>query len=136
MKPQTKEWIHAARDDMIVIDEIIENDRITHIAAFHAQQCIEKSFKAVVEEFETGVIRTHHLMALYEKANEYIDIEVDEVLLDTLDKLYIDSRYPGEFGLLPDGKPTVEEAREFYQFAQDIHTRVSDMLDPPPTENE
>ncbi len=48
----------------------------------------------------------------------------------------IDSRYPGEFELLPDGKPTIEDAGEFYQFAQNIHTSVSDMLAQTSSENE
>ena len=34
---------------------------------------------------------------------------------------YIDSRYPGELGLLPDGKPSLEEAKGFYEFAKNIH---------------
>ncbi len=28
------------------------------------------------------------------------------------------SRYPNEFGVLPSGKPTLEDAREFYDFAK------------------
>ena len=30
---------------------------------------------------------------------------------------YIDSRYPGDMGLLPYGKPTLEDAKEFHEFA-------------------
>ena len=48
-----------------------------------------------------------------------IDIE-NEDLLDSLNSLYIDSRYPGDMGLLPHGQPTLEDAREFYEFALDV----------------
>ena len=45
-------------------------------------------------------------------------------LLTLLDQLYIDARYPGELGLLPNGKPTAEEAKEFYSLAVQLHDIV------------
>ena len=130
MKPQTCEWLKAANNDLIVIAEIIDNDLVTPAVAFHAQQCIEKCLKAVIEEFAPGVMKIHHLTVLYATAKAYLDLDFDHKipLLETLDKLYIDSRYPGEFGLLPNGKPTLEDAREFYQFARHIYTIVCDRL--------
>jgi hypothetical protein len=41
-------------------------------------------------------------------------------LLIVLDQLYIDARYPGEFGLLPHGKPSLSEVRIFYDQALQI----------------
>ena len=41
-----------------------------------------------------------------------------------LDDLYIDSRYPGDLGLLPNGKPTLTDAEEFYEFAKDVYNKV------------
>jgi HEPN domain-containing protein len=46
---------------------------------------------------------------------------MDAEMADLLDKLYIDTRYPGDFGLLPDGKPTSEKARVLYRFAKNIY---------------
>ncbi len=59
--------------------------------------------------------------------SEYITID-DEYILEALNSLYIVSRYPGSFGLLPHGKPTLEDAREFYEFALDIFDRVCKLL--------
>ena len=42
-----------------------------------------------------------------------------------LDSLYIDARYPGDFGLLPDGKPTLDDAQAFYNFAEKIFKNIS-----------
>ena len=53
---------------------------------------------------------------------------MDTTLLNLLDQLSADSRYPNEFGLLPDGKPTLEEARLFEQFAKEVHNRCSGLL--------
>ncbi len=43
-----KEWLESANGDLKTIEEIINNDYLTHIAAFHSQQCVEKSFKALL----------------------------------------------------------------------------------------
>ena len=43
----TAEWLKAANDDLLVIESIIKNEFLTHMVAFHAQQCVEKCFKAI-----------------------------------------------------------------------------------------
>ncbi len=54
MKKQAMRWLDSARDDLLLIGEIIDNDDVTHMAAFHSQPSIENSFTAVLEEHETG----------------------------------------------------------------------------------
>ena len=48
MKRQAKGWLDAASDDLLLIEEIIEKDQLTHMAAFLSQQAIEKAFKAIL----------------------------------------------------------------------------------------
>ena len=45
MKRQAKAWLDSARDDLGVVEEIINRDDLTHMVAFHCQQAVEKSFK-------------------------------------------------------------------------------------------
>jgi len=45
-----------------------------------------------------------------------------------LASVYLDSRYPGDMGLLPNGKPTIGEAKEFYCFALYIYDRICNIL--------
>ena len=126
MKSITSDWMAAVRDDLELIQEIIHNETLTNLVAFHSQQAIEKSFKAILEEYDGNVPRMHNLETLLPKVNRYvvfIDAEIE--LLEDLDKLYIDSRYPGDFGLLPNGKPTVGEAKKFYKLALLIHEAVA-----------
>ncbi len=52
----------------------------------------------------------------------------DDDILDSLNKLYIDSRYPGDLGLLPYGQPTIEDAKEFYILSLRIFEEVGNML--------
>jgi len=42
--------------------------------------------------------------------------------------LIIESRYPGDLGLLPDGKPSKEIAGKFYGLAKEIHEKIEDFL--------
>ena len=50
MKKATAEWLQSAEMDMETLDQISHLEYLTPVAAFHAQQCIEKCFKAVLEE--------------------------------------------------------------------------------------
>lgn len=43
MKKISEEWLKAAKDDLRVADKIIADEVLTHMVAFHSQQCIEKS---------------------------------------------------------------------------------------------
>jgi hypothetical protein len=47
---------------------------------------------------------------------------------DDLDKLYVDARHPADLGLLPDGKPTIEEAIAFNKLAIYIHNKIKSVL--------
>ena len=128
MKKFTKEWLKAALDDLITIEEIVKNSFLSNIVAFHAQQCVEKSMKAIIEEEQIDIPKIHKLLKLYKKVSFKLD-NIDENILITLDGLYIESRYPSAFGLLPYGKPTLEDAKMFYEFANDIFDKVCNILD-------
>jgi HEPN domain-containing protein len=132
MKKITQAWLDAAQDDLRAIERLVEDEALTNIIAFHAQQCVEKSFKALVEEIGVPVRRTHSLVQLLGVVSKAYDrlSDMDTTLLNVLDQLYTDSRYPNEFGLLPNGKPSLEEAGLFQQFATEMHHRCSGLLRP------
>jgi HEPN domain-containing protein len=124
MKRATGQWLQAAEDDLRVAAKIISDDYLTHAVAFHCQQCVEKCLKAVLEEHGERVPKEHSTLKLYGLARQLTPLAVNVELLTDLDDLYIDARYPSELGLLPTGKPTVAEAREFYDCAKSIHDQV------------
>lgn len=128
MKNQTREWLKAAEDDLNVISLIQTREDLTHIIAFHAQQATEKTFKGVLEEFEIPVIKTHNLQYLYYTIIELINFDLDLKLLATLDSLYVESRYPGSMGLLPEGKPSLAEAKTFLEFAFHVFQTINETL--------
>lgn len=43
-------------------------------------------------------------------------------------EIYIDSRYPGDLGLLPHGKPSISEIEAFIQFCENFYNRLNIQL--------
>jgi len=96
------------------------------LIAFHSQQAIEKSLKALLESKGQEIPKIHSLHRLFDLCKE-IDVN-DENIVTTLDSLYIESRYPGDLGLLPYGKPTLDDASGFYEFARQIYLEIDEIL--------
>ncbi|MCL5279693.1 MAG: HEPN domain-containing protein [Planctomycetes bacterium] len=115
--------------DLGSVDQIIEREDLTPVVAFHSQQCVEKCFKAVLEEHSQKVPKEHSTLKLYGLVRQLIPLDADVEILTDLDDLYIESRYPGELGLLPDGKPTRAEAQQFYDCAKSVYEQVKRSLD-------
>lgn len=128
MKAITHEWLARAEDDLLAAEILLTQPELTNMVAFHAQQAVEKTLKAVLEESETAAVRTHSLTRLYSLFEPYISISIDQDMLDRLEAVYIQSRYPGEMGLLPSGKPSQPEAQAFYSFAQKLFQEVQTAL--------
>jgi len=127
MKLTTKEWISAAEDDLLSAKKLAEESRLTNIVAFHCQQCIEKSFKALIEE-QLGIsVKSHDLIRLKDKANLILPDD-DITTLAIINEVYIDARYPGDMGLMPHGKPTPGEAKKFILFSRSILEKVINLL--------
>jgi HEPN domain-containing protein len=124
MKKISIEWLKAAEDDLALIQHIIEDEGLSHLVAFHAQQAIEKSLKAVIEEELEENIKTHSLDKLIGLTKDIIPLEYDDEVIASLESLYIDSRYPGTLGLLPEGKPSKQEAETFLKEAQLIIAQI------------
>lgn len=128
MKLISKEWLDRAKDDLDVIDEIVERKQLTNMVAFHSQQAVEKIYKSIVEEFEIEFVKTHKLEMLNEAVKKYIKFDVDIDMVKRLDEVYISSRYPTDLGLLPYGKPSSKDAKLFYKYAKEMYSDVLKML--------
>jgi HEPN domain-containing protein len=129
MKKQVEAWIKFAEKDMLTVTEIIGNSKLTNIATFHCQQEIEKYFKAFILENDKPLMKIHNLLTLYGIAKEIIDFGFDEDILATINDIYLESRYPGEIGLLDDGSmPTVEQANKSFVFAKEVEAKIKNCI--------
>ncbi len=116
MKKMTEAWLDAAQDDLSAANQLLLIPELTNLVAFHSQQCIEKVLKAILEEMDIPIVKTHDILRLYNMiGGKFVIQETEHMIL--LNELYVDSRYPGDLGLLPAGKPTGDEAKLFVNLA-------------------
>ncbi len=130
MKRATGQWLESAEMDLASVEQILRREELTPVAAFHCQQCVEKCLKAILEERATKVPKEHSTLKLYGRVAGLARLDVDAEILTDLDGLYLESRYPGQLGLLPNGKPTLADAKQFYDCAQSIYEQVKRILNP------
>jgi len=121
MKKQANDWILLADKDLLASELLIKDEHpLTNIIAFHCQQTIEKYLKAFLIENNIPLIKTHDLIKLNSMVKEIKDLGIDENKLIPINEVYVEARYPGELGLIPDGLPTNEQAIEFIDIAKEI----------------
>jgi len=58
-----------------------------------------------------------------------MSLDVDLNIIKRLDEVYISSRYPGDLGLLPSGKPTIQDAKELFDFADALYRKVKKLFE-------
>ncbi len=129
MKILTQEWLNAAELDIKSAAQLLQDDSLTAVVTFHCQQAIEKSFKAVLVEKDNEPQRIHDLLRLYKLIQQFIDPFDDILTLKVINEAYIDSRYPGDMGLLPDGAPSIREATTFVEFAKLVFSTIKTFLE-------
>ena len=59
----------------------------------------------------------------------HIEIDADLLVLQMLDKLYVDARYPGNLGLLPNGMPSLAYAEKFNSFARAVFKQIKSSME-------
>jgi len=130
MKERAKAWLEFASRDLEAARKLIDEEYLANIVLFHSQQCSEKCLKAILEEYEQNVPKIHSVNRLYSLITENTDITLpvtgDE--LDLIDDVYIDTRYPGNFGLLPSGFPKKEEAKLLFDISEKLFKKINDEL--------
>lgn len=123
MKQTTKEWLSAAEDDLLAAQKLAGEQRLTNVVSFHCQQCLEKCFKAIIEESGERSVKSHDLLRLLLNAEIHLS-DSETVLIGIINEVYIDARYPGDLGLLPQGKPTLAEVETFIKFCENLFSRI------------
>lgn len=130
MKDSTRQWLEYAARDLKAAELILEDPYLTNICLYHCQQTIEKSFKAILEESSLRVPRIHSVTTLYDKlpADAKAEIPVKINVMSTVDDIYIDARYPTDLGLLPNGFPSLKQAKDIYKVSKRIFIDVDNYL--------
>lgn len=99
MKPLTREWIGKAEGDFATASREMRARKSPNYDAvcFHAQQCVEKYFKALLQEKAVPFGKTHHLISLLELILAVEpSMEMLRPQLQSLNTYSVSIRYPGE----------------------------------------
>jgi len=128
MNSEARAWLDRANEDLLAARKLEPELILSGLAAFHAQQAIEKAFKAVIIVQKGRLTRIHDLKRLGSEVEGFSFSDADEQTLVDLSTLYIESRYPGDFGMLPDGRPGKNDVERFIAFAEQIHQRAVELV--------
>ncbi len=130
MKDSTKSWIEYATQDFEAAKELIKNEFLFNVVLFHCQQTVEKIFKAFLEENNHKIPKTHSVVKLFALLPENIknNLKLNILDLEKIEEIYIETRYPGELGLLPNGLPQKEEVEWFLNLSKYIFEKSKSIL--------
>ena len=108
-------WVQRAEEDWLLARSALRRKvPLIYSATFHAQQCVEKYLKALLLSCRQAFPRTHDLIALHDLCMQNsISVQVDQDKLERLAAYAVQVRYPG-------AEPTLDEAREAVQIAQEV----------------
>src|SRR5438874_1149298 len=122
MTAQTKEWVKKAEGDfdvVLVLRRSRKRSRYDSIR-FHCQQCVEKYFKARLQEERIPFARTHDLVTLL---GLLLPIEPSWRLMQpglaALSEAAVEFRYPGKWCSAADARRayvTCDRARAMVRF--------------------
>jgi len=99
MKPLTREWIEKAEGDYYSALRDLRARKYPNYdaACFHAQQCVEKYFKARLVDAGLSFPKTHdlaHLLELLEPIEPFWMVHIEQVR--SLTDYSVEFPYPGE----------------------------------------
>ena len=123
-------WLKYAQDDLQSAEALMKAE-IHNMVCFHSQQVAEKVFKALIASYDQGIPRTHNLLRLYKICEDLYDKmpAIDDEWLFFLNDIYIESRYPADFGILPDGEPDRNDAVKALNYAKSIERMIRPIID-------
>lgn len=129
MKRETTEWLRISREDLQSAAYLFEK-KLFRMVCYHAQQTVEKIFKAVLVENEIDIPKVHNLLDL----NNAIRRLGYETNLTNEEAIFLNSiyrwRYPPDLGLLPLGEPTEMDAEKALRIAGAMNDWSKDNFEP------
>jgi HEPN domain-containing protein len=105
-------WLSFANEDFQLV-HFLWNSKSGFFSSicFHAQQYVEKIFKGIIEGNGDTPPKIHDVNSLAKRLEKMkIKTPLTDIELFMLSSVYIDTRYPPDVGMLPDGAPTQQDA--------------------------
>ena len=74
--------------------------------------------------------RTHDLRYLAKLTGiTFSDFGISNSDLEFLTSVYIETRYPPDLGMLPDGEPTSQDEKDAIDISEKLYNKLDDILD-------
>ena len=123
---EVRRWLEKAENDWRTAAAVLGQDPpINDAAAFHAQQCVEKTLKAYLVWREHEFEKTHDLRALVELCADH-----DAAFLDHRDAVQPITAYAVRFRYPVARDPTEQEVRDALAVVETVRRFVAERLPP------
>ena len=110
-------WLERAAED-VRATRVLLGSHILRQAAFHLQQAVEKTLKALLVAARQDIRKTHDLTLLADLVHSYWpELVTTPFPLAYLSRWYLTSRYPGDDGGTPTGdgvKAALDDVTAFF----------------------
>ncbi|GAB6163992.1 HEPN domain-containing protein [Desulfothermus naphthae] len=127
MQEEVKARLRFAEDDL-KLAKLAYKERIYHLSCFHAQQCVEKSIKALFYFYDEVPPRTHSIAKLISLLPAEHPFVNKDIFLK-FDIYYIPTRYPDTLpGMLPEGLPGREDSEEAIKLAEALFNKILEFI--------
>ena len=118
-----KDWRAFAEQDYLAIQALVDSD-LFGLAAFHAQQAVEKWLKGLIMVQTQRVPRVHDLIVLAEDSG--LEFTPDEQqVMEELNTVYTGTRYPGGMGGIAQHALTHKDIKRYQSFCNGLFKRVN-----------
>jgi len=125
MNQAVTEWVSKAEGDFLTAGRELRARKSPNYDAvcFHAQQCAEKYLKAILQENDKHIPKTHNLIELMLLCEE-IDSSFEMLRADLviMERYSVHTRYPGEIA-------EKEDAKSAYAAAETVRNFIREKLD-------
>ena len=133
MKELARRWLTFADKDRQTCEQIKDSQGLRAIAAFHTQQMIEKSLKAILVCQGQNPPRIHDLVrlaALVSAATGELVVNADE--LERINQYYTFSRYPQAFQTNDSEQPSARELESMISIGRKILDQARQLVERTP----
>ena len=123
MNDVTKEWIEKAEGDYHSALRDLRARKYPNYdsAGFHAQQCIEKDLKAILQEKGIRFQKVHDLLALMKLALPFVpDMDFYGDMFALLNPFAIAFRYPGQSATREEAKMAVNAMKILHKYLKNV----------------
>jgi len=121
--PITLEWIVKAEEDAVVAEREnrVRKNPAPGVVCYHAQQCVEKYLKAVLQNQGRPIPKIHDLKILFDLCDfKHASLVMDRDGLIRLTRFATRFRYPGDCAIIEDAHEAVILMRNYRKWIREV----------------